>query len=119
MEERRRNRRMELDCKLIVKRLDNSKDEEVSINIVDISKSGAGFISSQLFDIGAVYEAYLTLWTKEVIHAFIEIVRIEKSVKDYIYGGIFVGMPQSDVQRIEVYETFLRANEIAMERSQS
>lgn len=116
MEERRRNRRMELSCKLIVKRLDGNVNEEVDITICDISKSGAGFVSDKLFDIGAVYEAYLTLWTKEVIHAFIEIVRIEKSGQDYVYGGIFVGMPQADVQRIEVYETFLRAEEIAEAR---
>ena len=27
---------------------------------------------------GAIYEAYLTIWTKEVLHAVVEIVRIEK-----------------------------------------
>ena len=54
---------------------------------------------------GAVYEAYLTIWTKEVIHAFIEIVRIEKNMDTYEYGGLFIGMPEVDLQRIEVYNT--------------
>jgi hypothetical protein len=52
---------------------------------------------------GAVYEAYLTIWTKEVIHAFIEIVRIEKVEEGYEFGGLFIGMPEVDLQRIEVY----------------
>jgi hypothetical protein len=52
---------------------------------------------------GAVYEAYLTIWTKEVIHAFIEIVRIEKIENGYNYGGLFIGMPECDLQRIDVY----------------
>lgn len=52
---------------------------------------------------GVVYEAYLTIWTREVIHAFIEIVRIEKVVDTYEYGGLFIGMPETDLQRIDVY----------------
>ena len=47
----------------------------------------------------------MTIWTKEVIHAFIEIVRIEKKKDTFEYGGIFVGMPEMDAQRIEVYDT--------------
>ncbi len=43
------------------------------------------------------------MWTKEVIHAFIEIVRIEKVVDTYEYGGLFIGMPEIDLQRIDVY----------------
>ena len=55
--------------------------------------------------IGAVYEAFLTIWTKEVLHAFIEIVRIVKEDATYSYGGIFIGMPEMDAARIEVYDT--------------
>lgn len=40
-----------------------------------------------------------------MIHAFIEVVRIEKIGSKFVYGGIFVGMPEMDSQRIEVYRT--------------
>lgn len=38
-----------------------------------------------------------------MIHAFIEIVRIEKIPDTYDYGGLFIGMPEIDLQRIDVY----------------
>lgn len=105
MEERRRNQRMELKSKLVAKRLDSDEARELEIDITDVSKTGVGFTCSEALTIGAVYEAFLTIWTKEVIHAFIEIVRIVKMDEGgYQYGGIFVGMPELDAKRIEVYE---------------
>lgn len=105
MEERRRNERLDLESKLVIKRLDQGGQDEVTIDVIDVSKTGVGFKCDKPLTIGAVYEAFLTIWTKEVIHAFIEIVRIEKSGQTFVYGGIFVGMPEMDAQRIEVYST--------------
>lgn len=112
MEEKRKSRRIELVSKLIIKRLDgNGTDEtsEVIIDVQNVSKTGVGFTCEVPLEIGAVYEAYLTIWTKEVIHAFVEIVRIAKEEKNFSYGGIFIGMPEMDAARIEVYDT-LTAN---------
>lgn len=107
MNERRRNNRMQLDGKLIVKRVGSATEEqkEVTIDVIDVSKTGVGFSCETLLDIGEVYETFLTLWTKEVIHAFMEIVRIEKKADTYAYGAIFIGMPEMDASRISVYET--------------
>lgn len=106
MEDRRKSKRSELNSKLVLKRLDQNS-EEVGINILDVSKTGIGFECDQALAIGSVYESYLTIWTKEVIHAFLEIRRIEK-VDDttYNYGAMFIGMPEMDSARIEVYQTF-------------
>ncbi len=108
MEERRKANRRELVSKLVVKRLDGSAKEEVEIDILDVSKSGIGFHCKELLGIGAVYEAFLRIWTQEVIHAFLEIVRIEKKADEYNYGAVFIGMPETDVSRIEVYDTVER-----------
>ncbi len=105
MEERRRANRRKLVSKLVVKRLDRNEEEEVEIDIVDVSKSGIGFQCEQLLGIGSVYEGFLRIWTQEVIHAFLEIVRIEKKEDGFHYGAIFIGMPASDASRIEVYDT--------------
>lgn len=106
MNERRKSKRIDLESKLLIKRLDQpGKAEEVTIEVIDVSKTGVGFNCSKPLEIGAVYEAYLTIWTKEVIHAFIEIVRIVKEDSTFTYGGIFIGMPQMDAARIEVYDT--------------
>lgn len=103
MEERRRSKRTELKSRLLAKRLDSGEPGEIGIEVKNVSKTGIGFSCDEILDIGAVYEAYLTIWTKEVIHAFIEIVRIEKVVDTYEYGGLFIGMPEFDLQRIDVY----------------
>lgn len=105
MEERRRSKRSELKSKLVLKRLDQ-ESAEIGIEILDVSKTGIGFNCDKALDIGAVYESYLTIWTKEVLHAFLEIRRIEK-IDDahYNYGAVFIGMPEMDAARIEVYQT--------------
>ena len=95
---------MELKSKLLVTRLDSNEHDEVNIDVLNVSKTGIGFRGTELLEIGAVYEAYLTIWTKEVIHAFIEIVRIEKEPESFQYGGLFIGMPEIDLQRIDVYK---------------
>ncbi|MCM1040269.1 MAG: PilZ domain-containing protein [Ruminococcus sp.] len=96
---------MELESRLLIKNLRGAA-EEVNIEISDVSKSGMGFICDSKLDIGNVYEAFLTIWMKESIHAFLEIVRIEK-IEDnkYSYGAVFIGMSEMDTKRIEVFDT--------------
>ena len=110
MEERRKSKRTDLRSKLLVKRLDSGQQEEIGVDVMNVSKTGIGFYCDELLDMGAVYEAYLTIWTKEVIHAFIEIVRIEKIPDTYDYGGLFIGMPEIDLQRIDVYNVINEAD---------
>lgn len=105
MEERRKNKRTELISNVILKRLDGGKNEDVSIEVTDVSKTGVGFSCNQALSIGSVYEAYLTIWTSEVLHAFLEIIRIEKKGSTISYGATFVGMPEVDACRIETYQT--------------
>lgn len=112
MEERRRSNRRELSSQLILKRLNGGGvSEEVEIEIVDVSKTGVGFTCDKALEIGAVYEAYLRIWTQEVLHAFLEIVRIEKKGTTFFYGSIFIGMPEMDAARIAVYDTVETMNE--------
>lgn len=106
MDERRRNNRMQLDGKLIVKRIGSTEEPiEVTIDVIDVSKTGIGFTCPEKLRIGAVYETFLTIWTKEVIHVFMEIVRMGEKEDGYTYGSIFIGMPETDASRISVYET--------------
>ncbi len=107
MEERRKSPRRELVSTLLIKRLDKSEPEEVEIEIQDVSKSGVGFTSTEKLDIGAIYESNLTIWTKELLHTFLEIVRIEKNDDGtFTYGAYFVGMPELESVRIEIYNLF-------------
>ncbi|MCR5848442.1 MAG: PilZ domain-containing protein [Lachnospiraceae bacterium] len=105
MNDRRKSKRIELEAKLFVKRLDKQEAQEINIDVFDISTSGIGFNCNEALTIGAVYDTDLTLWNKDIIHTFIEIVRISKTDSTFQYGGIFIGMPEMDVKRIEIYDT--------------
>lgn len=115
--ERRRSKRMDLTSRLVIKRLDSQDDamKEIAIEVVNVSKTGLGFDCTYPLEIGAVYEAYLTIWTKEVIHAFVEIVRIVKEDDVFHYGSIFIGMPEMDAMRIQIYDTIQSADSDAQQ----
>ncbi len=112
MEEKRHSQRSELTSKLMIKKLDSQDaGEEVTIDITDVSKGGVGFTCNKALEIGAVYESFLEIWTKEVLHAFLEIVRIEKKGDEYFYGSSFVGLPEMEAQRIATYQTVTNMNQ--------
>lgn len=105
MVERRKGKRTELQAKLVIKRLDSEESGEASIEVTDLSRNGLGFYCDEVLNIGAVYESYLTIWTKEVLHVFLRITRIEMSGSTYEYGALFIGMSETDAARIQVYQT--------------
>ena len=111
MEERRKSKRTDLKSRLMVKRLDSQENQEVIIDITDVSKTGVGFVCAEALAIGNVYESFLTIWTKEVIHAFLRIVRIEMIDGNFHYGAVFIGMPEMDAARIETYQTVMEEQE--------
>lgn len=104
MDERRKSKRTGMMSTLVIKRLDDNSNEEVAVSIVDVSKSGIGFECAEQLQIGEVYEAFLTIWTKEVIHALLQIVRIFQRPGGYTYGAVFMGMSETDAARIETYQ---------------
>lgn len=105
MQERRKSKRSPLQSTLVISRIDDNVTEEVAIEISDLSKGGIGFTCDEILQIGSIYESYLTIWTKEVLHAFVQIVRIEMRESGYAYGASFVGLPEMDASRIGVYQT--------------
>lgn len=107
MNERRKTKRTGFSSHLVIKRLNGEGVDEVAIDIIDISKTGIGFTCTEPLGISAIYEGYLTIWTKEVLHAFVEIVRIEKKENTYEYGAIFIGMPEMESSRIETAQAFV------------
>lgn len=110
IEEKRNSMRMSLSAQLLIKNMgDNSLEEEVEIEVLDVSKTGVGFICDRPLEIGAVYETNLKIWTDEVIHAFLKVVRIEQTKEEkYICGTIFIGLPEMNAKRIEVYDMLKR-----------
>ena len=106
MEDKRKHKRLELSGEIILKELGTAGEAPTAqIEIHDCSTDGIGFATDAQLTIGHNYEANLTLWNKDMIHVFIQIVRAAKEGDLFHYGGIFIGMPDTDRMRIQVYET--------------
>jgi D-mannonate dehydratase len=109
MEEKRKHKRLDLDVNVQLERLDEegiTTLKYVHVEVTDISRSGIGFKSQQALEIGTYYDARIQIWTKEIIDAVIEIVRREDKDGGYQYGGIFIGMTDTDALKIDIYQLF-------------
>lgn len=106
---RRRYKRHTLSVKLFMTRVDDESKTGIPIEVLDLSKAGIGFICEQELDNGVIYRADIKIWTGAVIPAFINVVRVSHEEGGNIYGGVFIGMPESDACRIGVYETYLES----------
>lgn len=109
MDERRRKNRSNLDAELVIKRLGGAEMSEVSISVTNVSTTGLGFMCTQELEMGAVYEGTLTIWTKEKIPVFLEIVRVKQVGDKYNCGAFFVGMPEMFTNKIAAYQVVEQA----------
>lgn len=110
--EKRHNYRMELSATLVMKPVGtNEQSSPTAIRIMDVSKSGIGFATPVKLQTDMIYEVDLTLWTKDTIHSLFKIMREKPTNNGYEYGATFIGMSETDKQRISVYEDFLSMGE--------
>lgn len=110
MEEKRKHKRLDLDVSIQLEKLDQgdvTNLKYIHVNVVDISRSGIGFVSDQELTVGTYYDTKIQIWTKEVIDSVLEIVRQEPLADGkYKYGCVFVGMTDTDALKIDIYQIF-------------
>ena len=109
MEEKRRNKRLDLDVSVQLERLDEdgvTTLKYIHVDVTDISRSGLGFTSRQELAVGTYYDTKIQIWTKEVVDAVVEIVRCDKYGDVYKYGCVFIGMTDVDALKIDIYQIF-------------
>ena len=109
MEEKRRHKRLEIDVSIELERLDEdgiTTLKFVHVDVTDISRSGIGFKANRELEVGTYYDTKIQIWTKEVVDAVVEIVRREKTEDGYKYGGVFIGMTDTDALKIDIYQIF-------------
>ena len=110
MDEKRRDRRLDLDVSIELERLDKGDVATlklIHVDVTDLSSSGMGFNTSQQLENGALYDTRIKIWTKEVIPAVIRIVRCEKVCEAHYHcGATFVGLMSSDALKINIYSMF-------------
>lgn len=110
MEEKRKHKRLDLDVKIQLERLDEegvTTLKYVHVDVTDISRSGIGFTCQKELEIGTYYDTRIQIWTKEVVDAVIEIVRRDDDpAKGKRYGAVFIGMTDTDALKIDIYQIF-------------
>ncbi len=109
-EERRRSKRLPLEVDLKLEELEIDEVVTVkylNVEVTDLSRSGIGFKCRHDLEVGKYFDTKLQIWTKEVIDCVIEIVRKSEGEDGYKhYGCIFVGMNETDVLKIDIYQMF-------------
>ena len=105
MDERRSRKRTDLDAQLKIKRTDGTSIKEVEIDVTDVSISGIGFMCKEELEIGVIYEGTLTIWTKEKLNVFLDVVRKKEADGTNNYGAHFAGMPDLYKRKIGIYQT--------------
>ena len=111
MEEKRKNKRLDIGVKVEIERIDEANITTVKymeVEVTNISKTGLAFrVPDVEFEVGACFDARIQIWTKETIDTIFKVVRVNKLENDvYEYGCIFVGMTDTDALKIEIYQLF-------------
>ena len=113
MEEKRKNTRTDLRVTAELSVIStNGETRLVEAEVTDLSPTGIGFTCKETLDIGEVYKTKVKIWTGETIPAILKVVRSSVGPEHNVYGGIFVGMENSDILRIQVYQMFSGETEV-------
>lgn len=113
MKEKRNSRRLDLDVIIDLERIDNGNTtvKSITVETIDLSRSGIGFKTQELLELDSFYNVKLQIWTKETINAIIKIVRRMETPDGYHYGAFFIGMTEKTELKIEIYEMLYENNE--------
>ena len=104
MLEKRKHKRLKMEHALELARL--NADGTADGGVVNISRGGVGFLSRKRLEVGSYYDTRISLFSREMIDAVLEIVHVEEQEKGYYYGGEFIGISDSDAVKIDIYQVF-------------
>lgn len=116
MDERRKHTRLPINLELEVNKLfkqDNEIIDEINaeIEVVDISKTGIGFVSEAEFPTGYYFNAKIEFDEKKFFYCVIKIIREIKQEGYNLYGCEFVGLAEFLSNKVDEYEALLNRND--------
>lgn len=112
MNERRRSKRMELKVEVKLYEVKSepgqiARELPIPVEVINISKDGIAFLSTEEIPLNRFFKASISLWTKERLDSVIEVLRIEPAEDSKtMYGCRFVGIDPSDQLKIQIYDMF-------------
>lgn len=111
MIERRRHKRLPIELSLEIKKIYKQdyviiEDVDTEISVLDISKSGIGFVSKAKLPIDYYFDGKIKLGEADYFYAVVHIVRgeVQKDGCGNYYGAEFVGLAPFLANKIDDYE---------------
>lgn len=111
MQERRQYKRLPIELSLEIKKVYKQdyvviEDVDAEISVVDISKSGIGFISKAKLPMDYYFDGKIKLGENDYFYAVIHIVRgkVNEDGEGNEYGAEFVGLAPFLANKIDDYE---------------
>ena len=83
MLEKRKHKRLKMEHALELARLNadgTADDGVVNADILNISRGGIGFLSRKSLEVGSYYDTRISLFSREMIDAVLEIVHVTKGL---------------------------------------
>lgn len=109
MENRRKSKRLPVNIKLKIDSLYKSGDETLKsvdddVTVINVSKTGIGFISEIELPLGYFFNAKITIDEEKRFYSVLKIVRNQRINEGYIVGCEFVGLADVLSGSIDEYE---------------
>lgn len=116
MKEKRRHKRLPINLELEVNKLfrqDNEiiNDMNAEIEVVDISKTGIGFVSEAVFPLDYYFNAKIEFDKKQFFYCVIKIIRKVDADGYFVYGCEFVGLAEFLSNKVDEYEKYLNTKD--------
>ncbi len=111
--DRRKDKRLPIELQLEINHMFRQGNQiidnmEARIEVVNISKSGVGFVSEAVLPLQFYFNVRIKLCEKEFFYAVVKIIRKQKTEEEkYEYGAEFVGLAPFLADKIDVYENSL------------
>ncbi|SKC84145.1 PilZ domain-containing protein [Maledivibacter halophilus] len=109
MENKRKSKRLPVNIKIKINSLYKSGDETLKdvdneVTVINLSKTGIGFISETELPIGYFFNAKIIIDEEKMFYSVLRIVRNQKINEGYIIGCEFVGLANVLSNNIDEYE---------------
>lgn len=109
MDERRKSKRLPVDIRLFIEflykqdhvRLENVKE---SIEVINISKTGLGFVSNHDLPLDFYFNAKIVIDNEKFFYSVVKIIRKDKQDDGFYFGCEFVGLADVLSGCIDDYE---------------
>lgn len=112
MEERRKNRRLPIKLEIDIDKLFRQNNEIISdinesIDVINVSKTGIGFLCKDNLPLDYYFNAKIEFDKKRFFYCVIKILHKEEYEDSFLYGCEFVGLAEFLSNKVDEYESIL------------